>query len=72
MRIREAFRRIVIAPVICGAMLVSNVFGVLDTPETHVPRYDNICNVMFIQNADCPEDTLGWAGSSEDDRVAKA
>jgi len=72
MRIAEALRRIVLAPVLAGALIVTTGLALMNAPEPHVPVYDNACNVLFLGNADCPEDTIGWIGSSEDDRVNKA
>lgn len=71
MRIREAWCKIVVAPVIAGLIAGCVILGatapkpiIVDRP---IPNAFN-CMTMLLKSSACEEDTVGWIGSSQDDR----
>jgi len=65
---KQALRRIVIAPVIAGIILGCVSLGACAPKDS--PKVDtNSCGVFFLRSSDCPEDTIGWIGSPEDSRT---
>lgn len=70
MRVKEAFRRIVIAPVITG-LIIGCLFLGATAPKSIEPSVRQLtpCQLFLLKSSECPEDTMGWIGSSEDSRV---
>lgn len=69
MRIREAWSRIVVAPVIGGLIIGSVLLGSCAPKSVEAPApTDNMCRMFLLKSSDCEEDTMGWIGSAEDDR----
>ena len=69
MRLGEALRKIVVAPVIAG-LIIGCVFLGATAPKSVSPINPIApCAVFLLKSSDCPEDTMGWIGSAEDSRV---
>lgn len=72
MKLKEAFRRIVIAPVIGGIILGCVSLGACAPKTVYVgPPTDFMCSVMLLSSTECGEDTIGWIGSAEDGRFVQ-
>lgn len=69
MRLRKAFRRVTITPVVAAMILGSTLLCACAPESVEVTTPSGFaCRMMLLASTDCAEDTLGWVGSSEDDR----
>lgn len=70
MRIRRALAATGVAIILAGTLVAGVVIPGHKSVEGPVQFNGFLCSFQ-IHDANCPEDSEGWAGSSEDNRVIR-